>query len=228
MPITVVWNGYWMPQVPFRKKNLIPLCENKKQTKKQWPFFLYTEQFTHLCRIKIFFFFWNILKAIRSFAVTPVVCYSSLLMRSLEVLLCHGLKDPPWSSSSSSYLSYIQPKPAGQHWFPFWKKSISFQWAPMSLPHVIFSAMLVKKKSPNTSKNSRSLTPISRKWSLRRPSPSSPHLQACERGSEKSQHWNMPDLGESTRWQDERGTRGWKVVSAARLSGYMSSSESRP
>lgn len=221
MPITVVWNGYWMPQVPFHKKNRIPLCEKKK---KRWPFFLYTEQFTHLCRIKIFFFFWNILKAIRSLAVTPVVCYSSLLMRSLEVLLCHGLKDPPPPHDPPP-----PPPPPTCHIsnqnllvsidFHFEKKkSISFPWAPMSLPQVIY-----------TSKNSRSLTPISRKWSLRRPSPSSPHLlQACERGSEKSQHWNMPDLGESTRWQDERGTRGWKVVSAARLSGYRTSSESRP
>lgn len=79
-----------------------------------------------------------------------------------------------------------------------------------------------------------SLTPISRKWSLRHPSPSSPHLQACGRGSEKSRRWNRPDPGEWTRWQDERGTRGWKketeekMISAARLSDYTTSSESRP
>lgn len=198
----------------------------KKTKTKRWPFFLFTEQFTHLCQIKIFFFFWNILKAIRSFAVTPVMCYSSLLMRSLEVLLCHGLKDPPWSSSSS-YMSH-PTKTCWSALISILKKIHIFPMGTNESATRDFLRYVGEEKESNTSKNSRSLTPISRKWSLRHPSPSSPHLQACERGSEKSQHWNMPDLGESTRWQDERGTRGWKVVSAVRLSGYMTSSESRP
>lgn len=206
----------------------------KKTKTKQWPFFLYTEQFTHLCRIKIFFFltFWRQSGPFSSHQLSFRAPYWWGVLKSHYVtawMTPHAPPPPPPPPTR-----HIQPKPAGQHWFPFRKIFRSFPWAPINVCHTWFFLLCWWRTwvpgsiLDNTSEHSRSFTPISRKWSLRRPSPSSRHLQACGRGSEKSQHWNMPDLGESTRWRDERGTRGWKVVSAARLSGYMTSSESRP